>query len=119
MVEIDYALPSRGSSMPARLFYHPKAARATNRAPRMLQLLRAASGLGCAKTLTCCGAVECCSQASGVFFFSREAHLSALTNAEAQKSRKLNDSYTFRARLTSCLYATMCRAEGDLEGVLE
>jgi len=26
MVENDYALPSRGSSMPARLFYHPKAA---------------------------------------------------------------------------------------------
>jgi hypothetical protein len=45
--------------------------------------LMPALGLGCAKTQTCCGAVEWCSQASGVLSFSREVHLSALTGAVA------------------------------------
>jgi len=61
-------------------------------------------GLGCAKTPTCCGAVELRSQASNVLSFSREARLLPPTDAQAQKSRKLRGSYTSVARLTSCLF---------------
>src|SRR5262249_13552565 len=63
-----------------------------------------APGLGCAKTPTCCGAVEWRSQASNVLSFPREARLLPPTDAQAQKSRKLRSSYTSVARLTSCLF---------------
>ena len=55
---------------------------------------RSATGLGCAKTPTCCGTVEWRSQASNVLSFPREARLLPPTDAQAQKSRKLRGSYT-------------------------
>src|SRR6516225_3177628 len=50
------------------------------------------AGLGCVETQTCCGAIEWCSQASDVLSFSREARLSAPTDAAAEISR-LRGSY--------------------------
>jgi len=71
-------------------------------------------GLGCVKTQTCCGDVEWRSKALDVLFFSREARLSAPTDAEAQKYR--NPAVPTLLVRSSCLafHATMC-AEGDLE----
>src|SRR5262249_5709655 len=65
-------------------------------------------GLGCAKTQTCCGAVEWRSQASNVLAFSREARLLSPTDAQAQKSRNFRGSYTSVAPLTSCLFVLLC-----------
>src|SRR4029453_3747691 len=76
-----------------------------------------ARGLGCVKTQTCCGAVEWRSQASDVLSFSREARLSAPTDAVAQKPRELRGSYTSGARRTSslsCYYASSRRWVGGV-----
>src|SRR6476620_10762648 len=67
-----------------------------------LRRAKPAKGLGRVKTRTCCGAVEWRSQASDVLSFSREARLSAPTDAQAKKSRKLRDSCASRTRVTSC-----------------
>jgi hypothetical protein len=67
------------------------------------------------KTRACCGAVEWRSQASDVLSFSREARLSAPTDAQAKKSR----NYVIPALRVRgsrlAIHATVCRAAGDLE----
>ena len=79
-------------------------------------LLTGLSPAGMAASLA---ALEWCSQATGVLSFSRKALLSG---SPIGKCRNLENSavptlLVHGSRLA--FYATMCRAEGDLEGVLE
>jgi len=68
--------------------------------------------LGSTKTQTCCGAVEWRSQSSDVRSFSREARRLALSNAGAQKSRRLRGSYASGARDPRLTFALHAQAEG-------
>jgi ABC-type uncharacterized transport system substrate-binding protein len=71
-------------------------------------------GLGCAKTQTCCGAVEWRSQAPDILTFSREARLSPPSDAQAQKSRKLRGSHTSGARLAAIYHLREYATDGGL-----
>ena len=76
---------------------------------------RSLVGLGCAKTQTCCGAVEWRSQASDVLSFSREARHSA---QPLQRRRNLENCAvpTLVVRGSGlAFHAIMCRAEDDLD----
>ena len=61
------------------------------------------SGLGRAKTLARCGAVEWRSRTPNILTFSRQAHAMMPTGAPRQKSRKPRSSHTSGAGLTSFL----------------
>src|SRR5215510_14145408 len=56
---------------------------------------------------------------SDVLSFSREAHLFAPSDAEAQKSRKLRGSYFSGARDSRLARVLLCPSRGCFGGVLE
>jgi len=80
---------------------------------------RSRSGLGRAKTLARCGAVEWRSKTPNILTFSREAHATMPTGAPRQKSRKPRSSHTSGAGLTSLLSGTLCRGGRCTGGMRE